>query len=285
VKAKRKADIPQSAPVLRGIVMTAQPHALVRPARAMVVPPVKMHPLPPPARPEPAAEAAGRKASHHEQAFAEGRKEGYAAGRADAMAEGEQALAAAIGEARARAIEEGRLEGLRQGRGEAKIELERAQAQALDEAAGAVRERLELLDRLLKAVEAQAAQRLADAEDDLVALAHETVCRILGREAAQPSALRAMVKHLLVQREQRAQLAVHVHPDDLEALSHEEPGRGDGAWQWVGDNSVQLGGVILRSPEGSLDARLETQLGALRDALLAVRRERRAQLASSGKPA
>ena len=93
-----------------------------------------------------------------------------------------------------------------------------------------------------------------------------------------------MVKQLIAQQERRAQVVVHLHPDDLDALSREDRGSDDGAWQWVGDSSVQLGGVILRSPEGSLDARLETQLAALREALLAVRRERRA-LPGNGEPA
>ena len=72
----------------------------------------------------------------------------------------------------------------------------------------------------------------------------------------------------------RTPLAVHVHPDDFEWMSHTPPGRAV-AWEWVADPSIALGGVVLRSPQGSLDARLDTQMRALAEALLAQREERR----------
>lgn len=277
MKSKPTADMPASAPVLRGIVMHSQPHALLRPGRAAGgTMPAKVHPLAPPVRVEQASDATpGRKSPGYEQAFAEGREEGYAAGRAAAIAEGRQSVQDAIAQAHVRAAEEGHLEGLASGRKEAQGELERARSEAADAAAADVEHRLARLDDLLKGLATDLAQRLADAEDDLVALSHEAVCRVLGEEAATPAALRSMVKHLLAQHGQRAQLAIHVHPDDLAALN-EEGAPDDSTWRWVPDNSVQLGGVILRSPEGSIDARLETQLAVLSETLLAVRRERKA---------
>ncbi|ROZ63192.1 FliH/SctL family protein [Ramlibacter sp. WS9] len=276
MKSKPTAEMPTSASVLRGIVMQSQPHALLRPGRAAGgATPIKVHPLSPPLRAEQASDATlGRKSPGYEQAFAEGREEGYAAGRATAIAEGRQSLQDAITQARVRAAEEGHLEGLASGRKEALVELERARSEAADLAKAAVEHRLVRLDDLLKGLAADLALRLVDAEDDLVALGHEAVCRVLGEEAATPAVLRSMVNHLLAQHGQRAQLAIHVHPDDLAALN-EEGAPSDPAWRWVADNSVQLGGVILRSPEGSIDARLETQLAVLGETLLAVRRERK----------
>ena len=86
------------------------------------------------------------------------------------------------------------------------------------------------------------------------------------------------VAKLLVQHGTKDQLAVHVHPSDAALLA---AGRdGNEAWRWVADDAVQLGGVILRSPEGSLDARLEIQLAALREALLKTRAQRAEDVAS-----
>ena len=49
------------------------------------------------------------------------------------------------------------------------------------------------------------------------------------------------------------------------------------AWEWVADPAIATGGVVLRSPQGSLDARLDAQLRALGEALVAQRDERRRQ--------
>jgi flagellar assembly protein FliH len=276
MSAKHLADAPLSASVLRGVTLHAQPHALVRPGRpGAIAAPAKVHPMTPSARGEPAMDPGpDRTTRTDEQAFADGRQDGYAAGHAAAVAEGRQALQEAIDLERARAADEGRATGLAEGRQQAQAELERARLEAADAANAAVEQRLSRLDDLLDGLAADLAKRLAEAEDDLVALGHEALCRILGEEAATPAAMRAMVKHLLARHGQRAQLAVHVHPDDLDALSQDGGAAGE-AWRWVGDNSVQLGGVILRSPEGSLDARLETQLSALGEALLMVRRDRK----------
>lgn len=271
MKAKHKAGTALPAPVLRGIVMHAQPHALARPARSSLQPPAaKVHALPPSTRGD-AGGSADRRASY-EQAFADGRKEGYAAGRSDAQADNEAQLQLAIDAARASAVDEGRAQGLKEGRELADAELAQAKKVALEEAGAERRLQAERVERLLSGIERQAAKALWDAEDDLVALAHDAICRVLGDEASAPGTIGAIVRHLLGQHGQRTRLSVHVHPDDMAAL--QDDARAGDEWRWVADRSVQLGGVILRSPEGSLDARLETQLAALKEALLATRAQR-----------
>jgi hypothetical protein len=44
--------------------------------------------------------------------------------------------------------------------------------------------------------------------------------------------------------------------------------------QWVADASMGVGGCVLRSSKGGLDARLMVQLTGLKDTLLAVRAQR-----------
>jgi flagellar assembly protein FliH len=273
LRAKHQNPPAAPVPVLRGIVMHAHPHALARPGRATAPASKANTPV------SPAAPAAAESAAAHasiEAAFTEGRQEGFAAGHAAALSEARLDLQAATEEARSIAAEEGRAAGLQQGLREAQAEAARAQLEARGEVEQAACDRMQRLDRLLDAAGAESTKWLAEIEDDLVALTHEVACRVLGEHAAQPVVLQAMVKHLLAQHGQRAQLAVHVHPEDYEALVREaHADASDAPWRWVADKTVQMGGVILRSPEGSLDARLETQLAALRDALHAHRRERK----------
>jgi len=78
----------------------------------------------------------------------------------------------------------------------------------------------------------------------------------------------------------RQPAAVHLHPDDLQTLQN-EPGWtpsqiGGNDVRWVASPQVALGGCIVESPEGGLDARIETQLDALRELLLQTRRAARA---------
>ncbi len=255
-------------PVLRGIAMHAQPHALVRPGRASAPSP-KVSASMPVAGP---AEIAAQHSAAIEAAFAAGRAEGFAGGRTEAH----QELQDAADEALTRAANEGRLAGLQQGLQEAELEASRARQEAIEQIEQAAQQRIQKLDALLQAAATGATQWLAEMEDDLIVLTHQVVCRVFGAHAVDTVVLQAMVKHLLAQHGQRAQLAVHVHPDDHEALMGASgAGGSEAVWSWVADNTVEVGGVILRSPEGSLDARLETQMAALRDALLVRRRERK----------
>lgn len=270
----RRSGLSPSSTVLRGVLLHGQPHALARPGRLHAEPLARIsHAEPAHGMPNPAADAASSDPAAFEAGLAQGRKEGAEAAMAQ-MAEEVQARKQDLMGLRELAAAEGRMEGIAQGREEALAAASQARAQAMERADRAAADRLDRLDRLLESLMVERAGRLEEAEEDLVALSHLTVCRILGAEAIQPERVRSMVMHLLAQEGQRTQLAVHVHPDDLGALVNER-GTAETPWRWVGDAAVQLGGVVLRSPEGSLDARLETQLAALREALLTSRRDRK----------
>lgn len=113
---------------------------------------------------------------------------------------------------------------------------------------------------------------LEDAEDSVVELAFTALCRILGEQAATREGVRAMVAQCAIDARQREQVGVRLHPDDFSLI-------GADAGQQLRcspDAGVVLGGCIVDSSTGSLDARLETQLARLADTLLAVRAARRA---------
>ena len=187
---------------------------------------------------------------------ASGRAEGYA----DGHAEGLRA---------------GREEGLRQAEAQARAALQ----DAIGEATAALREQRRCLeDRQQKLQALQASLRQAqtnvwaEAEDDMVALCFETVCRVLGPALASAEGLQAQIRQLLAASPSRAEgLALHVHPGDARVLA--ECGWGAESPALVADASVALGGCLLRGVTGTLDARLETILDACRRELLAARSE------------
>ncbi|NIA55042.1 hypothetical protein HAV22_15505 [Massilia sp. TW-1] len=112
---------------------------------------------------------------------------------------------------------------------------------------------------------------LADAEDGIVELAFAALCRILGEQAASRDGVHAMVARCAADVREREQVGIRLHPDDVALL-------GDGAGHHArisADPGIVLGGCIVDSSTGALDARLEIQLARLAETLLAVRAARR----------
>ncbi|MDM0122192.1 FliH/SctL family protein [Variovorax arabinosiphilus] len=136
--------------------------------------------------------------------------------------------------------------------------------------------RLQLMDGLLAGLPAQIEARIAASEDDMLALCFEVVCRLLGEQATSPEHIRGHLQAATQALRSRKVVAIHLHPDDLLALRQEAATAAhtlfDDDVQWVADPSIEVGGCILRSDEGGLDARFETQLDRLRSVLKAQRR-------------
>jgi len=203
----------------------------------------------------------------------------------------ETALAAAkaAGEqARRQGYEEGFAQGCAQGSERAARELEerakRMDHELQQQAQAACQARVQVLDGLIAALPAQIDARLTAAQEDMLALCFEVVCRMLGESAAQPDVIRAQLACAIEALRGKPLVAVHLHPADLAALDEE---RGSAARrpggvevQWIASSEVALGGCILQTAEGGLDARIETQLQVLRDLLVQERAAVRASLSS-----
>jgi flagellar assembly protein FliH len=190
------------------------------------------------------------------------REEGIAQGRQIEASERREHWLVVADAARAQAHEEGRQQGRQEGHREGLGQVERE--------VGAARERVRRLEALLSSASDAVSAWRGEAEEDIVALAHEIACRVLGDSAAQPEQLRAMAQHVLRTHGASKVLEIRVNPEDFEQLGASDGDR----WEWIADPSVPSG-VLLRLPEGGLDARLESQLRAITDALLAHRRARR----------
>jgi flagellar assembly protein FliH len=169
-------------------------------------------------------------------------------------------------EAREEGFRSGREEGLHDGRKDAEAQLRAAVEQAMADALHRIEAARARLRELADALEIAVSGALESAQDELAALCFETLCRVFGAHAVQPATVRAQVAHLLALHGGRERLVLHVHPQDAELLAQSVP-----ALRCQPDPEVTLGGCVLRSPAGSLDARLEQMLAACRDALLQAR--------------
>lgn len=201
-----------------------------------------------------------------QRAREEGRQAGLLEGREQALRE--QAHAG---------FEEGLRQGLVEGRGAGEIEAQRRLASAQEQAA----ERLQRLEQFHAAwaeqLHAAFHARLDGAEEDMVALCHGVICRLLGdhlvTQAGAAQAVRTAIETWLQSSEKQLRgegVTVHVHPGDLDAMKHDDMlarwlvQQGLRGMAWEASDSVRMGGCIVRSDEGDLDARLETQLASLR---------------------
>ena len=158
---------------------------------------------------------------------------------------------------RQRGLQEGRQSGAEESRKTFEGELERIRS---------------IADKLQGALEAQ----IGGVEDIAVAIAFEAMCRVLGEAAVTREGITALVRQAASHAVNTEKVVARLHPADLSAL------RGAGgldaslssgmAVSWVADEAVVLGGCILETDSGELDARLETQIERLRSTLLAARR-------------
>jgi flagellar assembly protein FliH len=174
----------------------------------------------------------------------QGREQGFEAGVRQGHAEGSSA---GLSEGRLQAQEELRiaLAGMRS-------EVEREEARMADLAAG-----------LAQAV----AGAVAAAEDDLVVLCMEALCRIVGPAVVTPEGVRAQVARLLEGHGPADVVAVHLHPRDAEVLGRLPAAASPPAVRWVADDEVALGGCIVRAATQTVDARLEVVVDAFKTAL------------------
>ncbi|QGW82249.1 FliH/SctL family protein [Variovorax paradoxus] len=198
-----------------------------------------------------------------EEARQRGYEEGFAKGRIDGRARGDEEsrlLAAQAAEKASRDLED---------------HAERMTRELQQQAQAGYQARVQVLDGLIAALPPQIEARLAATEDDMLALCFEVVCRTLGENAVQPEAVRAQLAQAMDSLRSRKLTAIHMHPDDLAMLqrgqSLSQGLLGGADVQWVASADVVLGGCILQSPEGGLDTRFETQLAALRELLLQTR--------------
>lgn len=240
-------------PLLRNVAVSGSPHTLARPGHeAGAMAPAD----------SPAVDMQAELEKSYQLGYAQGRLEAFEAISAEEMAKARE-------------------EGLQQGRAA-------GMGAAQEDARAAVQAALDAIERMLAALPEMFRARVAASEEDMLALCFEAVTRVLGETAATPDGVRRMLAQAIAQFGARRLAEIRVHPDDLQALAGNATvdawlRRREGGQdiRIVADPAIGLGGVVLRSPAGRLDARLETQVDALRGALMSVRA---ARAAAQGAP-
>jgi flagellar biosynthesis/type III secretory pathway protein FliH len=163
-----------------------------------------------------------------------------------------------------------------------------ADARRIRESAEAERERVlagaaaagreEGLARAAAALTAAAAERdrlLASAEPELVRLALAVAGKVVAGELAlAPEVVARIAAEALAAARDRREVVLRVHPADAGLLRAEEPRLLEAlsrarAVAVREDPAVGRGGVVVETEAGTVDARIETRLEALRRALLA----------------
>jgi flagellar assembly protein FliH len=141
-------------------------------------------------------------------------------------------------------------------------------AEGLAAAQQQVREHLGQLDALFAAAARPIRDLDAQTEQQLAELATIVARRVIASELQLAPALilRAVQQAAAALPAAARELRVHVHPDDL-ALLQDAPTT-DSHWQCVADPTLARGDCQLESTRSRLDARVETRLAAVIDAVL-----------------
>jgi len=170
-----------------------------------------------------------------------------------------------LAEERERARQSGYREGARQGREEA------AQEQAKE---------IEALRAMLQSLAKEQERLILGAEDAAVEIGFAAAAKIIGRAAVDHSLARAMVRQAMSLVLEREGLIIHLAPEDCRWMEqHLSTGAEGREWtniEFKADEQIELGGCVIESRVGSLDARLELQLAALKELLLELRSRKRA---------
>lgn len=143
------------------------------------------------------------------------------------------------------------------------------------EARAAAQEQTERLNAIFHALQQSRRSLLDEQADMLVEIVFTAVCRLLGRYAVSRAGLESMVRSLVDNERELGAVTLRLHPDDARQLGAALE-QFDGRLTVHADATVELGGCLLESARGMLDARLELQLQHLREALMLTRAQQRA---------
>jgi flagellar assembly protein FliH len=161
--------------------------------------------------------------------------------------------------------------GLRQGLADAAAQVESAVDKGVAQARKSLEEQREQLSSVLSTLQRAGREALAAAEDEMVALCYETICRVMGDAAVRPEVVRASLIAIATANRSGRRMTLHVHPDDAALLADCVPEPGV---SWIADAQVGHGGCIVQHPDGALDARLDVILTSCKSALVAARAQR-----------
>lgn len=144
---------------------------------------------------------------------------------------------------------------------------EKGAAEARAERAEQAAKEAQAFSRLLGSAQQALASQIEGLEDVMVEIAFAAVCKLLGESAFTEGGTRGLVREAMRGILAKEGLVVRLSPADYGALAPSpEP-----KVEVVADERVALGGCIIETSGGTLDARLEVQLQQLVDTLTRAR--------------
>lgn len=147
-----------------------------------------------------------------------------------------------------------------------------AQAQAQEELQLAVTDLRDHLTTTLDELATLRQQMAAQAEQELVRLALEISKKVVQREVrVDREIVMTLARVALGRLHSRANATVRLHPEDYAYVwSHREQLSSEGSVEIVEDRSVGLGGCIVQSELGEIDARIEQQFAEIEHEFLSI---------------
>lgn len=147
-----------------------------------------------------------------------------------------------------------------------------AQAQAQKELQLAVSDLRAQLTATLDELTGLRAHLATQSEHELVRLALEIAKKVVQREVrVDREIVMTLARVALARLHSRANATVRLHPEDYAYVwSHREHLNSEGALEIVEDRTVGLGGCIVQSELGEIDARIEQQFAEIEQEFLSV---------------
>ena len=131
-----------------------------------------------------------------------------------------------------------------------------------------------LLNGVIDSLQKTVPLLVQETESALIQLALESAQKIVAGLPVNPKMVEAVVREALQQVEDTAEVVIQLHPEDLALLQKHKsdvlkPPPNSKPLQFSSSADVTRGGCLLRTRFGIIDARRETKLDQLREALAA----------------
>jgi flagellar assembly protein FliH len=130
---------------------------------------------------------------------------------------------------------------------------------------------LRQLEELTQNLNGTTYRSLEISEDMMVSIVFDSVCKIVGDTLVTKEGVCAVVKEALTRIRGNSALIIRVNPLDLELIEESAAFGVASETDWRTDESISMGGCVIESEYGTLDARIDTQLNQLKRTLLAAR--------------
>jgi flagellar assembly protein FliH len=131
-----------------------------------------------------------------------------------------------------------------------------------------------LLNGVIESLRNAVPQLVQQSEGALIQLSLESAQKIVAGQPINSEMVEAVVREALQQVEDTAEVTLQLHPDDLALLQKHHStilngAPGSAPVRFVSSAEVTRGGCLVRTRFGIIDARRETKIDQLRDALAA----------------